>query len=212
MHIESLGIEHLWLFIITGLLLNMVPGPDTFYILARTIAQGRHAGILSALGISAGCFVHTIAAAAGLSAILVTSATAFTVVKLCGAAYLIYLGIRMFLESSRKQGAETVVTEAPGRTIFAQAILTNVLNPKVAVFFLAFLPQFVSHTTQQTFVPFLFLGLVFIVNGTIYCMLLVLFASALSRKFRANQRMATFLKRATGGLFVGLGLKLAAER
>ena len=205
------GIQHLGLFIITGLLLNMIPGPDTLYILGRTVAQGRRAGILSALGISAGCSVHTLAAALGLSAILVTSAKAFMVVKLCGAAYLIYLGVQMLWHSSRKEApGEPVLTPARGRTIFAQAVLTNVLNPKVAVFFLAFLPQFVS--TTGTFLPFLFLGLVFIVNGTIYCMLLVLFASTLTRKFKASQRTATFLKRVTGGLFVGLGLKLAVER
>lgn len=208
-----LGIEHLGLFITTGLLLNMIPGPDTFYILARTLAQGRRAGILSALGISAGCLVHTFGAAVGLSAILVTSATAFMVVKLCGAAYLVYLGLQMlFHSSSQDASTEPALNEATGRMIFAQAVLTNVLNPKVAVFFLAFLPQFVSNTTHQTFLPFLFLGLVFIFNGTLYCLLLVLFASALSRKFKANQRTSILLKRLTGGLFVGLGFKLAAER
>src|SRR4051794_21257864 len=97
-----LGIQHLGLFIITGLLLNMIPGPDTFYILARTVAQGRRAGILSALGISAGCLVHTVSAAFGLSAILVSSATAFAIVKLCGAGYLIYLGLQMLFHSSGK--------------------------------------------------------------------------------------------------------------
>jgi threonine/homoserine/homoserine lactone efflux protein len=205
------GIQHLGLFIITGLLLNMIPGPDTLYILGRTVAQGRRAGILSALGISAGCFVHTLAAALGLSAILVTSGKAFMVVKLCGAAYLIYLGVQMLWHSSRKEApGEPVLTPARGRTVFAQAVLTNVLNPKVAVFFLAFLPQFVSNT--GTFLPFLFLGLVFVVNGTIYCLLLVLCASTLTRKFKASQWTATFLKRVTGGLFVGLGLKLAVER
>ena len=208
-----LGIEHLGLFIITGLLLNMIPGPDTFYILARTLAQGRRAGILSALGISAGCLVHTLAAALGLSAILVTSATAFMLVKLCGACYLVYLGLQMLLQSSRSHSStEPALKPASGRAIFAQAVLTNVLNPKVAVFFLAFLPQFVSNTTRQTFLPFLFLGLVFIINGTLYCILLVLFASALSRKFKASPRSTLLLKRATGGLFVGLGMKLAAER
>src|SRR5688572_9751259 len=203
MNIEFIpGIQHLGLFIVTGLLLNMIPGPDTFYILGRTVAQGRRAGILSALGISAGCLVHTMAAALGLSAILATSATAFMVVKFCGAAYLIYLGLQMLLHSSSINGCgEPVLTPVRGRTVFAQAVLTNVLNPKVAVFFLAFLPQFVSNTAQQTFLPFLFLGLLFIVNGTIYCMLLVLFASTLTRKFKANQRTATFLKRATGGIF-----------
>ena len=207
------GIQHLGLFIITGLLVNMVPGPDTLYILGRTVAQGRRTGVLSALGISAGCFVHTIAAALGLSAVLVTSAKAFMVVKLCGAAYLIYLGLQMLIHSSRKEGSgERDLAPVRGRTVFAQAVLTNVLNPKVALFFLAFLPQFVSSTTQQTILPFLFLGLVFVVNGTIYCLLLVLFASTLARKFKASQRTATLLKRVTGGLFVGLGLKLALER
>src|SRR5689334_12427816 len=95
------GIQHLGLFIVTGLLLNMIPGPDTLYILGRTVAQGCRAGILSALGISTGCFVHTLAAALGLSAILVTSAKAFMVVKLCGAAYLIYLGVQMLVQSSK---------------------------------------------------------------------------------------------------------------
>ncbi|HUR45335.1 MAG TPA: LysE family translocator [Candidatus Saccharimonadales bacterium] len=208
-----LGIQHLGLFIITGLLLNMIPGPNTFYILARTVAQGRRAGILSALGISAGCLVHTVAAALGLSAILVSSATAFTIVKLCGAGYLVYLGLQMLFHSSGQQSASASTLQlASGRATFAQAVLTNVLNPKVAVFFLAFLPQFVSTGTQKTFLPFLFLGLVFIVNGTLYCMLLVLFASALSLRFKASRRMATLLKRATGGLFVGLGFKLAVER
>src|SRR5436190_20084699 len=207
------GIEHLSLFVITGLLLNMIPGPDTFYILARTLAQGRRAGILSVLGISAGCLIHTIAAALGLSAILVTSATAFMVVKLCGACYLVYLGLQMLFHSSGNEGsAEPGLKAASGRTICAQAVLTNVLNPKVAVFFLAFLPQFVSNATHRAFLPFLFLGLVFIVNGTLYCTLLVLFASALSRQFKASQRATILLKRATGALFVGLGFKLAAER
>ena len=191
----------------------MIPGPDTFYILARTMAQGRRAGMLSAMGISAGCLVHTLAGALGLSAILVSSATAFMIVKLCGAGYLVYLGAQMLLQSSDTPHAnEPQLQPSSGRSIFVQAVVTNVLNPKIAVFFLAFLPQFVSNTTHQTFLPFLFLGLVFIVNGTLYCMLLVLFASALSRRFKASQRTSAWLKRATGALFIGLGVKLAAER
>jgi|SRR5436190_7295141 len=207
------GIEHLGLFIATGLLLNMIPGPDTFYILARTLAQGRRAGILSVLGISTGCLVHTLAAAFGLSAILVASATAFMVVKLCGACYLAYLGVRMFIESRKQERAdEPALKRDTGKAIFGQAVVTNVLNPKVAVFFLAFLPQFVSSATAHKFLPFLFLGLVFIVNGTIYCILLVLFASAISSRLKRSERVSNWLKRATGALFVGLGLKLATER
>jgi threonine/homoserine/homoserine lactone efflux protein len=205
-------IEHVGLFVVAGLLLNVMPGPDTFYILARTAAQGRTAGMLSALGISAGCLVHTVAAALGLSAVLVASSAAFMIVKLCGACYLLYLGLRMLLEPSRRDGIDPNLKPASGRAIFAQAVLTNVLNPKVAVFFLAFLPQFIPSTTAHTFMPFLFLGLVFIVNGAIYCMILVLFASAVIEKFKASQRTTTLLKRATGALFVGLGAKLAVER
>ena len=168
--------------------------------------------MLSVLGISTGCLVHTVAAGLGLSAILVASSTAFTIVKLCGACYLVYLGARMFFEASKRDVTETEVKPASGGAIFRQAVITNVLNPKVAVFFLAFLPQFVASTTERTFLPFLFLGLVFIVNGTIYCMVLVLFASALIRRFKASQRATALVKRATGGLFVGLGVKLAIER
>jgi threonine/homoserine/homoserine lactone efflux protein len=134
------------------------------------------------------------------------------VVKLCGACYLIYLGVRMFFESSKGDLMDQNVKPASGHAIFGQAVLTNVLNPKVAVFFLAFLPQFISSTAAGTFMPFLFLGLVFIVNGTIYCMLLVLFASTVINKFKASQRTTTLLKRATGAVFVGLGAKLAVER
>jgi threonine/homoserine/homoserine lactone efflux protein len=205
-------IEHFGLFIVTGLLLNIMPGPDTFYILGRTFAQGRKAGILSVLGISTGCLVHTIAAALGLSAILVASSTAFMTVKLCGACYLVYLGVRMLLDSSKCDLAEPTLKPASARAIFMQAVITNVLNPKVAVFFLAFLPQFVSATTHHIFLPFVFLGLVFVVNGTIYCMLVVMFASAMFHKFKRGQRTTTLLKRATGGMFVGLGVKLALDR
>jgi threonine/homoserine/homoserine lactone efflux protein len=205
-------VEHFGLFVVAGLLLNVMPGPDTFYILARTLAQGRRAGILSVLGISTGCAVHTVAAGLGLSAILVASSTAFTIVKFCGACYLVYLGARMLLESAKRNVTDARVSPASGGVIFWQAVITNVLNPKVAVFFLAFLPQFVPSTTHQTFLPFLFLGLVFILNGTIYCTLLVLFASVLMSKFKASERTTAWLKRVTGGLFVALGAKLAVER
>src|SRR5688572_31461569 len=105
-------VEHFGLFVVAGLLLNVMPGPDTFYILARTLAQGRRAGMLSVLGISTGCAVHTVAAGLGLSAILVASSTAFTIVKFCGACYLVYLGVRMLLESSKRNLSEPTVSPA----------------------------------------------------------------------------------------------------
>lgn len=162
------GVHSLWLFVVSGLLLNITPGQDTLYIVGRTMSQGRRAGLLSVLGISSGSVIHTLAAAFGLSAILATSAMAFSVVK-----------------------------------------LTNVLNPKVALFFMAFLPQFVDPATDSRILAFLFLGGVFIVNGTLWCLVLVWGASAMSRRLRSNQATGLLLKRAVGAIFVGLGARLA---
>jgi threonine/homoserine/homoserine lactone efflux protein len=211
-----LGIHHLPLFIASGLLLNMTPGQDTLYIVGRSVSQGRRAGVLSVLGISAGCLVHTLAAAFGLSAVLATSASAFFVVKMVGAAYLIYLGGRMLLERSPAPPADPTVAPVRGGptsswAIFRAGMLTNILNPKVALFFLAFLPQFVDPAATAKVAAFLLLGLIFIFNGTLWCLLVVWFASNVSRRLRGNGRIGAWLKRATGALFVGLGIKLAVS-
>jgi len=207
------GTQNLGMFVTAGLLLNLTPGPDTMYILGRTIAQGRAAGVASALGISSGCLVHSIAVAFGLSAILVNSAVAFTCVKLAGAGYLIYLGAKMLCERPELNGGNgRALAVADTWTIYRQGFVTNVLNPKVALFFMAFLPQFVAPAEAHGAVPFLFLGAVFIFNGTLYCLMLVLFASALTRRFRNSGRASNLFKRITGALFVGLGVRLGFER
>src|SRR5512143_3874350 len=131
------GIHDLGLFVLSGLLLNVTPGADTLYIVARGTTQGTRAGAVAALGIGAGCIVHTLAAAVGLSAILATSATAFTIVKWIGAAYLVYLGAAL-LASRPAAAAPAALPRASLPRVFAQGFLTNVLNPKVALFFLAF--------------------------------------------------------------------------
>jgi threonine/homoserine/homoserine lactone efflux protein len=207
------GIHHLGLFIISGLLLNLTPGQDTLYIVGCSMSQGRRAGLLSVLGISSGSVIHTLAAAFGLSAILATSATAFTVVKLAGAAYLVYLGVKMLIDRTPASLMATPVF-APGRdlAIYRAGLLTNVLNPKVALFFMAFLPQFVDPAAGSRILPFLFLGAVFIFNGTLWCLVLVWGASAMSRRLRENAAAGAWLKRATGAIFVGLGARLAASR
>jgi threonine/homoserine/homoserine lactone efflux protein len=205
--------QHLWLFVMSGLLLNITPGQDTLYIVTRSVAQGRAAGLWSVLGISSGSIVHTLAAALGLSAILATSAYAFTAVKLLGAAYLIYLGLRMLI--ARRPAADAVAALPPAETawaVYRAGLLTNVLNPKVALFFLAFLPQFVAPEATSRVVPFLFLGAVFVFNGTLWCLVLVWCASALSRRLRTNQAGAHRLRRATGAIFVGLGARLALSK
>lgn len=209
---QVFGTQHLDLFVISGLLLNITPGPDTLYILGRTVSQGRGAGVLSALGISTGCLVHTLLAAFGLSAILATSTSAFLVVKYTGAAYLIWLGARMIAESSTTAATiQAFALETPW-AIFRAGLLTNILNPKVALFFMAFLPQFVSPSADSRVVTLLFLGSVFVVNGLLWCLTLVWGASALSARFHARPASGTWLKRAAGAVFVGLGIRLAVAR
>lgn len=206
------GTQHLALFVLSGLLLNITPGQDTFYILGKSLSHGRRAGLLSVLGISSGVAVHTLAAALGLSAILATSAHAFMAIKLVGAAYLAYLGTRMLL--STRDSISTSVDRSPESSwaIYRAGLLSNVLNPKVALFFLAFLPQFVAPEATSQVLPFLFLGAIFITNGTLWCLVLVWSASAMSRRLRANGKTGVWMRRTIGVLFVGLGVRLAVSR
>jgi len=209
--IRVLGIHDYWLFVLAGVLLNLTPGQDTFYILGSSIAQGRRVGVASALGICSGCVVHTLAAAAGLSAILATSATAFTIVKLVGAGYLIYLGIRFIL--ARDQSASISAHEAPRQAwkAFRQGVVTNVLNPKVALFFLAFLPQFIDPASPTKVAAFIALGLTFIATGTTWCLFLAIAAAPVRRFFAGHPRAYTRLSQAAGTLFVALGVRLAVS-
>ena len=205
------GTHNLALFVLSGFLLNLTPGQDTFYIVGRSLAQGRRAGVLSVLGICSGCAVHTVAAAFGLSAILATSARAFLVVKLVGAAYLGYLGARMLLDRSQSGGLVELPRDRSW-AIYRAGVLTNLLNPKVALFFLAFLPQFVDVHSASRVSSFLFLGALFMTTGTVWCLVLVWSAAAMGRRFRANPSAGALLKRAAGALFVGLGVKMAATQ
>ncbi len=206
------GIHDFPLFVLSGILLNLAPGPDTAYILGRSIAQGRAAGIASAFGITIGSIFHTCMAALGLSAILATSAVAFTAIKLIGGAYLIFLGIKMFLERAGELGLQSHFRRSTTAAAFRQGILTNVLNPKVALFFLAFLPQFIDPASTAKVPAFILLGLTFVTTGTIWCLILASFAASLSSRLRGNQTVATWLNRAIGSLFVFLGARLATTR
>ncbi|MFC5704847.1 LysE family translocator [Aeromonas eucrenophila] len=209
-----LGIHDLALFIVSGLLLNMMPGPDSLLIMLRSGSQGWRAGSVAALGIGTGTMVHVLAAALGLSALLSASAELFTVIKLIGALYLVYLGISLL-----RQGASPAASTEPSVTlpalsygrIYRQGLLTNVLNPKVALFFLAFVPQFIDPAAPQKALAFIVLGCIFNLNGMIWCHLLAFSAAYASRKVRLPARVGLWLNRLMGGLFVGLGLKLATE-
>jgi threonine/homoserine/homoserine lactone efflux protein len=209
-----LGIHDYWLFVVTGILLNLTPGQDTFYILGRSITQGVRAGVASALGITVGSLAHTFMAAVGLSAILAASATAFTVVKLAGAAYLVYLGVRMIVA----RNSASPLTDARGNNAvssfaaFRDGLVTNVLNPKVALFFLALMPQFIAPTSDSKVLAFIALGLTFVTTGTIWCLVLAASAGRLRDFFTRHPQRLALLSRAAGGLFVVLGVRLAVSR
>jgi RhtB (resistance to homoserine/threonine) family protein len=206
------GIHDFRLFLAAAILLNLTPGPDTVYILGRTIAQGREAGIASALGISLGSIFHTCAAALGLSALLATSAVAFGAIKLLGGAYLIFLGIKMILDRRKQLSLPSSFRRRTTSAAFRQGILTNILNPKVALFFLAFLPQFIDPGSNAKIAAFISLGLTFVTTGTMWCLVLPWFASAFSERLRANETVAQWLNRTAGALFVFLGVRLATVK
>ncbi|HZA38095.1 MAG TPA: LysE family translocator [Candidatus Baltobacteraceae bacterium] len=206
------GIHDFGLFLAAGILLNLTPGPDTAYILGRSIVQGRDAGIASALGICVGSNFHTCAAALGLSAILATSAVAFSTIKLLGGAYLIFLGIKMLLHLRKELSLPSNFRLRTTAAAFRQGVFTNVLNPKVGLFFLAFLPQFIDPASNTKVLAFLALGLTFVTTGTIWCLILAWFASAFSERLRANETIGQWLDRAAGALFIFLGLRLATAK
>src|SRR5882724_4726473 len=178
-----LGIHDFWLFLASGVVLNLTPGQDTFYILGRSIAGGTRIGVVSVLGITTGSSVHTIAAALGLSALLATSALAFTIVKFTGAAYLVYLGARMlFSKTQTVAGDASQSKDDDYWAAYRQGVLSIVLNPKVALFFIALLPQFIDADAAHKVVSFLALGGTFVLTGTRWCLVLA-FGAARFREF-----------------------------
>jgi threonine/homoserine/homoserine lactone efflux protein len=214
------GIHDLTLFIISGLLLNIMPGPDSLLIMTRSATQGWRAGSAAALGIGAGTMIHIFAAALGLSALLATSAAAFTAVKWIGAAYIVYVGIGMLRarlrsdaddigDAAARAAAARAAQPLAYRKIFFQGFLTNVLNPKVALFFLAFVPQFIHTDATSKPLAFIVLGCIFNFNGMLWCNGLAVFTAFASARLKVKPLVALWLNRVTGGLFLALGLRLA---
>ncbi|TAL93637.1 MAG: LysE family translocator [Paraburkholderia sp.] len=211
------GITHFAFFVVAVFLLNITPGPDTAYIVGRSVAQGRGAGLMSALGISAGCCVHSLACAFGLTALLAASATAFTVIKFVGAIYLIYLGARLIFAKPAAEPsdpAKTAPSRAPGapkslRQLFLQGFWTNVLNPKVVLFFVSFFPQFVIADSAHKTLAFLALGVVFVVMSMVWNSFVAWIAGSVTQSFSGKPGVKKWLDRGVGSAFVGLGIKLA---
>ena len=203
------GITDFGLFCLAVMLLNATPGPDTAYIVGRSIAQGRAAGLVSAAGISVGCLLHSIACAFGLTAILAASASAFMLVKLAGGAYLIYLGIRMLLSKPARPTDSPLARDVrPLQTIFWQAVMTNVLNPKVVLFFLSFFPQFVRNDAPQKSAAFLLLGMVFVLMSMLWNSGTAFLAGTLARRAGRSPQARQWLERLVGTAFIALGAKL----
>ena len=204
------GIHDLGLFVISGILFNLAPGPDVLYVVSRSVSHGPRAGMVAALGIGTGCFVHIGAAAIGLSALLAASATAFTVIKLVGAAYLVYSGIMMIASFKRKAApAAAPRPTAKTRSLFVQGFFTNALNPKVALFFLAFLPQFIDPATPEKAWAFACLGLILNTTGTLCNMLLAWITARMAGGLTRQSRLQAIFGRSVGALFILLGIKLA---
>jgi len=206
------GTQNLALFVVAGLLLNIAPGPDSLLIMSRSATQGWRAGSAAALGIGTGTIIHIFAAALGLSAVLATSSTAFMVVKYLGAAYLLYVGLSLL--RAKKMPATDVdsslATPALSlRRIYFQGFLTNVLNPKVALFFLAFVPQFISPQALNKTLAFIALGCIFNFNGMLWCHFLAVSSAFASRRIQASRSVSLWLNRLIGTVFVSFGVKLA---
>jgi threonine/homoserine/homoserine lactone efflux protein len=211
----------LLLFIAAGVLLNLTPGPDVLYIVSRALRSGPRAGIVAGFGITAGCFVHIIAASIGVSALMAASSTAFALLKWVGAAYLLWVGVRMLLtRSSSKASSETSLAGAESgssdaaaevdlKTVFLGGFWTNALNPKVALFFLAFVPQFIAPGAAHPSLAFFVLGVLFNFNAIFVNIGWALLAAWASRRVGAVRRGMHWLERGAGALFIGLGLKLA---
>ena len=204
-------LESLVLFVVAGLVLNLTPGPDLLYITARSVGQGARAGAASALGIAAGCLVHTAAAALGISVLLRAAPVAYDVLRLAGAAYLIFLGVQA-LRAPRAAAGIAPLPPTPLKRVFWQGFVTNVLNPKVALFFLAFLPQFADPARGAFALQVLVLGLIFVVNGLWVCLAVAYAAAAAAHWLDRSGRAVATLQRGSGLLLVGLGLHLALGR
>ncbi len=205
------AVETLALFSLAALALIVVPGPAVLYIVAQSIDGGRAAGLLSALGVAVGGLVHVTAAAIGLSALVVSSVAAFTVVKLVGAAYLVGLGLYTLLR--RREVTEEVASSGRRlRRSFAQGVVVNVLNPKTALFFLAFLPQFVDRDAGSVAAQLLVLGLVFVVLAVVSDSVWALAAGTVSTRLRGSRRFLAVQRYVSGSVFVGLGALTAAAR
>jgi threonine/homoserine/homoserine lactone efflux protein len=203
------GTHDLLLFILAGWLLNVTPGPDTALIVARSTQMGFKGGAMACAGVAAGILVHIAAAALGLSALIAASATAFGIIKFLGAGYLIYIGIRMMLTRRPNEDAPGLKAPLSLSKVFQQGFITNAFNPKVALFFLAFLPQFIDNNAPSTALAFVFLGIVFNINGTVWNLGVAWATARAASMMRGKKTFQRWIDCTIGAMFVAFGVKLA---
>ncbi|MBP0723736.1 LysE family translocator [Bacillus sp. RG28] len=205
------GIIHYEVFLLTGILLNLIPGADTMYIVGRSMSQGKKAGVYSVFGIITGSLTHTLLVAFGLSIILTKSVILFTTIKIVGVLYLMYLGVRMLLDKSAVDFQASTSSNVNLKKIYVQGLLTSLTNPKVSLFFIAFLPQFID-TKASGPIPFIILGLTFTFTGLLWCLFIAYFSSFVTKKLKGNKKVGSVLNKITGIIFIGLGLKLLGTK
>ncbi|WP_042354045.1 LysE family translocator [Bacillus rubiinfantis] len=203
-------------FILVVLVLFLLPGPAVILTVTQTARGGRRAGVITGVGIAVGDLIHTIAAVLGLSAILMTSALAFEIVKYLGAAYLVYIGIKSFLEKAKRQEVTSAAAKPEKQAAivsFRQALLIELLNPKTALFFLAFLPQFVRHDGTSVVLQLLILGMTFVVMSILYTTLLAFLTSSVGRKLfsHRNSWLSRWQGKIVGTIYIGLGIQLILQ-
>ena len=199
------GIVNFTVFVSSCIILHFAPGADTMYILGKTLSGGKKSGIISVFGISTGVLIHTILVAFGLSAVLSKSILAFNIIKTLGAVYLIYMGIKSIMDkSSLEESRENKIENL--KEIYFQGVITNILNPKVALFFLAFLPQFINENNQYGILPFILLGISFCITSSIYGIILAIFSGEVLKFFNKDSRFSTKMKKISGIIYILLGV------
>ena len=199
------GIVNFTVFVSSCIILHFTPGADTMYILGKTLSGGKKFGIISVFGISTGVLIHTILVAFGLSAVLSKSILAFNIIKTLGAVYLIYMGIKSIMDkSSLEESKENKIENL--KEIYFQGVITNVLNPKVALFFLAFLPQFINENNQYGILPFLLLGISFCITSSIYGVILAIFSGEVLKFFNKDSKFSSKMKKISGIIYILLGI------
>ncbi|WP_428742071.1 LysE family translocator [Tenacibaculum sp.] len=205
-----MGVENFMAFFVATILFILTPGIETIFLINKSISQGRKSGVYTAFGLNTGALVHTLFGALGLSIIVAKSAIFFALIKYLGAAYLIYLGVMKII--SRKGMIENLDEEQKknsAKSDFKSGFITNILNPKVALFFLAFFPQFISSDQIENPMPFIFMGVSYAVMTTIWYLILTSFAGAFSKKIKENQKIGIRLNKISGAIFVLMGIQIA---